>query len=606
MNLTRPLAARTVRSSLLLAVALATPTLAQVDPFDAGNYYDNVSGTGAALKNSIEQRLKSGHFQTTYGTARYALKFTDEDPDQPGNVLLVYNRISTDGDWQDALFATREHVWPRSRLGTNGSNSTAGRFGDLHMLKPSDQSTNSNRGNDSFGTVNTTGGNRGVGEFYYPGDVDAGDMARIAFYAATRWQDDGLELVNGAGSASSRQMGDLASLLRYHYRDTPDTFERNRNQIIYDFYTSNRNAYIDRPEYVWSVFADQENDTQLTLAGSTASADGSSELSIDFGKRIVGTEGPSSLPLILDKSGVDGTYYSVTSTGNASSSLEGRYNAFEMDSAGSTFLDVSLETNGIGSYSGTVVVDNLDVTTQGGTGRGANDGNDVVSLFSTIVAPSNASFSSTNDNEALTLDLGIVGRDLGVVGQAFDIFNFDNNGVGSDLVAGLDFDGFEIVSGDQAAFDVDGDFSNAAADGIKQSLVVRLLDDALGSFSADIALFFSDADDVAGGSAAGIGDGLGLFVTGEVRVGGDADGDGEVSLADFTILRNGFGQDGLGFVGGDFDNDGTVSLADFTILRNNFGTAGDLAVLDAWRATVPEPTSLTLLALGGLFLRRRR
>jgi T5SS/PEP-CTERM-associated repeat protein len=95
---------------------------------------------------------------------------------------------------------------------------------------------------------------------------------------------------------------------------------------------------------------------------------------------------------------------------------------------------------------------------------------------------------------------------------------------------------------------------------------------------------------------------------------GDANFDGTVDLADFTLLRNQFGQTGR--LAADFDLSGTVSLADFTALRNNFGStlAGDLlgdldssfALMDAWAATVPEPgVAMSLLGLSALGLRRR-
>jgi hypothetical protein len=60
---------------------------------------------------------------------------------------------------------------------------------------------------------------------------------------------------------------------------------------------------------------------------------------------------------------------------------------------------------------------------------------------------------------------------------------------------------------------------------------------------------------------------------------------------------------------GDFNKDGNVDLADFSLLRNNFGasvSASDRARVDAWAATVPEPgVGVGLLAVAGLSLRRR-
>ncbi|MEM7809619.1 MAG: choice-of-anchor tandem repeat NxxGxxAF-containing protein [Planctomycetota bacterium] len=91
-------------------------------------------------------------------------------------------------------------------------------------------------------------------------------------------------------------------------------------------------------------------------------------------------------------------------------------------------------------------------------------------------------------------------------------------------------------------------------------------------------------------------------------IAGDANFDGIVDLADFGLLRAGFGSTGdLTRLDGDFNKDGVVDLADFGLLRANFGaavTSADLAMVDAWAATVPEPTrglvgfaGLTLVAL---------
>ncbi|MEM1012842.1 MAG: hypothetical protein AAGI46_11560 [Planctomycetota bacterium] len=94
---------------------------------------------------------------------------------------------------------------------------------------------------------------------------------------------------------------------------------------------------------------------------------------------------------------------------------------------------------------------------------------------------------------------------------------------------------------------------------------------------------------------------------------GDANFDGVVDLADFGLLRAGFGDSGRNAA--DFNLDGTVDLADFGILRAFFGQslggdlgarAGDLAMMDAWAATVPEPASVALLVPAGLTLLRRR
>ena len=100
-----------------------------------------------------------------------------------------------------------------------------------------------------------------------------------------------------------------------------------------------------------------------------------------------------------------------------------------------------------------------------------------------------------------------------------------------------------------------------------------------------------------------------------VAIFGDANLDGRVSFFDFATLQNNFNQAGT-WADGDYDQNGIVNFADFQLLEANFGF--DLALggfgalpafqteaLAAFAATVPEPTTLLLLASGLGLLRRR-
>ncbi|MGD0770050.1 MAG: autotransporter-associated beta strand repeat-containing protein [Tepidisphaeraceae bacterium] len=119
------------------------------------------------------------------------------------------------------------------------------------------------------------------------------------------------------------------------------------------------------------------------------------------------------------------------------------------------------------------------------------------------------------------------------------------------------------------------------------------------------------------------------LVSGQIEVAytllGDANLDGIVNAADFTILAANFNQPVTGWDQGDFNYDGIVNAADFTDLAANFNqsdsgadvSAGDVAALDAFAtanglslptSSVPEPATTGLLAMGaiGMLARRRR
>jgi fibronectin-binding autotransporter adhesin len=110
---------------------------------------------------------------------------------------------------------------------------------------------------------------------------------------------------------------------------------------------------------------------------------------------------------------------------------------------------------------------------------------------------------------------------------------------------------------------------------------------------------------------------------------GDANLDGKVNGADFSIMATYFNQGGKVWDQGDFNYDGSVNGADFTLLAKNFNQsatqsavgAADLAALDAFAAAnginlsggtspavpvVPEPATLGLAVLAGVGALGRR
>lgn len=244
--------------SKMLFVALLFQVIVAYAQIPAG-YYDGASGlSGETLKSALHNIIDD-HTTISYDDVKEALKTLDEDPDNNSNVFLLYKQVSTPKDnfgggidnWN------REHLWPSSHgdFGTSAPEGT-----DLHHLRPTDVSVNSNRGDKDFD--NGGSAHSEATSCYFTSDTwepptsVKGDIARAIFYMAVRYEggigEADLEIQDNYTSTSSNNgfLGKLTTLLQWHVADPVTDAERTRNNTIYDNYQNNRNPFIDHPEYV--------------------------------------------------------------------------------------------------------------------------------------------------------------------------------------------------------------------------------------------------------------------------------------------------------------------------------------------------------------------
>ncbi len=260
-----------------------------VAAYDYETYYSGAIGlSGDELKLALHDII-DGHIALSYSEVWDALCRTDEDPDNADHVILLYTgwSVPEDANASGSSLDTewnREHTWAKT-YGDFGTVSGPGT--DLHHLRPTDVSVNSARGSLMFDNADEDNGVEYVDDSYYyddgvdyatgcyydsnswePRDEVKGDVARMLFYMAVRYEGDsdddyGYDLELAEYCDESGLHGKLSTLLEWNSEDPVSDWERTRNDSIYAI-QGNRNPFIDNQDWVdeidWASYSTSEGD----------------------------------------------------------------------------------------------------------------------------------------------------------------------------------------------------------------------------------------------------------------------------------------------------------------------------------------------------------
>lgn len=277
---------------LLLATAVALSISAQ----PSSTYYSSANGkSDAALKTALFNIIKN-HTVISYDGLITAYKTTDVDSN--GKIWDIYSnyRFSTSskcGNYsEEGDCYNREHTVPQSWFGESSPMKS-----DLFHVLPTDGYVNGKRSNYPYGDVGTTSYTSGNGSkvgacsdqgfsgtVFEPIDEYKGDIARIYFYMATRYEDKISTWSGGVFGTSSGFENGLKEwainvLLQWHRNDPVSQKEIDRNNNVYTL-QKNRNPFVDYPrlaEYIWGDDMTESVDfSQLTLYSNNPASGSSS------------------------------------------------------------------------------------------------------------------------------------------------------------------------------------------------------------------------------------------------------------------------------------------------------------------------------------------
>ncbi|AMC10176.1 hypothetical protein Lupro_02435 [Lutibacter profundi] len=260
-------------------------------------YYDTATGSGYTLKTQLYNIIK-GHIDNGYTPGLWdTYQTSDRDIyyENDGTIMDIYSENPTGVDPYNFTYSTdqcgsyanegdcynREHIIPQSVF-----NQLSPMRNDAHFVIPTDGKVNSIRSNYPHGVVGTattttqngsklgdalnSGYSAGYsGTVFEPIDEFKGDVARLYFYFATRYENVlttwgvSYAMFNGTTDQVFAEPF-LTILMTWHTNDPVSNLEIDRNDAIYAR-QNNRNPFIDHPEYVNQIW-NPTPDTQAPTA----------------------------------------------------------------------------------------------------------------------------------------------------------------------------------------------------------------------------------------------------------------------------------------------------------------------------------------------------
>ena len=270
-------------------------------------YYDGTAGlSGSALKTKLSSIISSGHQTKSYDALDDEYPNSDKDSyyEKDGTVLDIYSENPTETDPYVYQFGVKkcgnykiegdcynkEHIFPQGYF-----NKASPMVSDIHHIVPTDGKVNGMRSNFPFGNVGSSvsytsknGSKLGTsnsvnysGKVFEPINEFKGDVARMIFYFATRYEAklkdfDANDILTNT-SFPGIQSWELEVLKQWHTQDPVSQREIDRNNAAYT-YQGNRNPFIDHQEYVALIWGTTTPDTEapstptnLIVTGSTSS-----------------------------------------------------------------------------------------------------------------------------------------------------------------------------------------------------------------------------------------------------------------------------------------------------------------------------------------------